>query len=86
MSSELRHEPHVHHAVSFVEHHGVDFPRAQCAAEVKLHESARCGNDDFGSGFKKKKKKARHLGFGATPPTKAVERMSVCMANASAAR
>ena len=58
--SELRHEPHVHHAVSFVEHHGVDFPRAQCAAEVKLHESAWCGNDDFGSGFKD-----RHLGFGA---------------------
>ena len=57
--SELRHESHVHHAIGFVEDHGLDFPRAQCAAKVEFHETARCGDDHVCAGFK-----ARHLGFG----------------------
>ena len=57
---KLWHEPHVHHAVSLIQNHGVDFFGDQCPPQVQLHEPSGGRNNDICPLSQR-----RHLGLGA---------------------
>lgn len=46
---ELGHEPHVHHAIRFIDNHMLDFPRKNAPATVQVQESTRCGDQQVDS-------------------------------------